>query len=358
MEKKSTKAFVVGVAFLAIIFILAPYASAQQPVKLKMTAFTPPPAVSMAADIAQQWQEEVTKRTKGAITFENYWGGALATPAEHIELLKKGTVQCAVTHFWYTPGKFPIQHFEYVFPFGPTDYEIVAKGMRQIRSEFPEFVRDEAKENTITIATPPGGVYTILSKKPLRTVEDFKGEKVALIGRFFGKWLPPGAQAIVRPAGERYDLLQGGVTTANIDPFELMYAFKLAEQAKYRPKIFLTTACYAPILMNMNTFKSFSPEVQKIITDTGKEIELKAAREINPRWWTRVEKEWKAQGVTEVDFPQSEIVKWAGTLSDIPAEFAAEIEGKGYPGWKLMQRWQEITADLGFKWARKWGVKK
>jgi hypothetical protein len=53
--------------------------------------------------------------------------------------------------------------------------------------------------------------------------EDFKGEKVALIGRFFGKWLPPGAQAIVRPAGERYDLLQGGVTTANIDPFELMY---------------------------------------------------------------------------------------------------------------------------------------
>ena len=70
------------------------------------------------------------------------------------------------------------------------------------------------------------------------------------------------------------------------------------------------------------------------------------AREINPRWWSRVEKEWKAQGVTDVDFPQSEITKWAGTLSDIPAEFAAEIEGKGYPGWKLMQRWQEITADL------------
>ncbi len=353
------KLFFVGLGVMTVIVWMGMGAAiAQQPVKLKMTAFLPPPAVSMMADVTQIWQEDVTKRTNGAITFENFWGGALATPAEHIELVKKGTVQVAVTHFWYTPGKFPIGHFEYVFPFGPTDYEQVAKGMRQIRSEFPEFARDEAKENVMTIATPPGGIYTVLAKKPMQTVEDFKGEKVALIGRFFGKWLPPGAAAVVRPAADRYDLLQRGVTTANIDPFELMYAFKLAEQAKYRLKIFLTTACYAPILMNMDTFKGFSPEIQKILIESGKDIELKAAREINTRWWNKVHKEWLAMGVKEVDFPEKEVEKWAASLSDIPAEFAAEIEGKGYPGWKLMQRWQEITADLGFKWARKWGVKK
>ena len=138
-----------------------------------------------------------------------------------------------------------------------------------------------------------------------------------------------------------------------------MYAFKLAEQAKYRPKIFLTTACYAPILMNMNTFKGFSPEVQKILTETGKEIELKAAREINPRWWTRVEKEWKAQGVTEVDFPQSEITKWAGTLSDIPVGICwPKSRERDTPAGSSCSGGREITADLGFKWARKWGVKK
>ena len=45
MEKKSTKAFVVGVAFVALIFILATYASAQQPVKLeddRLHALRPP----------------------------------------------------------------------------------------------------------------------------------------------------------------------------------------------------------------------------------------------------------------------------------------------------------------------------
>jgi TRAP-type C4-dicarboxylate transport system substrate-binding protein len=349
----------IGIAVLiAVGLVWAPMSGAQQPVKLKMTSFLPPPRVSMLAEIAQIWQAEVTKRTNGNITFENYWGGAMATPAEHIELVKKGTVQLAQTHQWYTPGKFPIGHFEYVFPFGPMDYELVAKAMRQMRSEFPEFVRDESKENVIVLSTPPGGVYTLLAKKPIKTVDGFKGEKVALIGRFFGKWLPPGAQAVVRPGGERYDLLQGGVTTVNIDPFDLMYAFKLAEQAKNHLAIYLTTACWAHTMMNLDTFKSFSPEYQKILTETGKEIELQASREIVPKWWDRVQREWKSQGVAKVDFPDAEISKWAATLEDIPAQFAAEIEGKGYPGYKMMQRWQEITADLGFKWARKWGVKK
>ena len=44
----------------------------------------------MAAEIAQQWQEEVTKRTKGAITFENYWGGALATRPNTSSSSKRG----------------------------------------------------------------------------------------------------------------------------------------------------------------------------------------------------------------------------------------------------------------------------
>ncbi len=349
----------IGIAALITVgLVWAPMSGAQQPVKLKMTSFLPPPQVSMLAEISQIWQQEVTKKTNGAITFENYWGGAMATPAEHIELVKKGTVQLAQTHQWYTPGKFPLGHFEYVFPFGPMDYELVAKAMRQIRSEFPEFARDEAKENVIVLMTPPGGVYTMLAKKAINTTDGFKGEKVALIGRFFGKWLPPGAQAIVRPGGERYDLLQRGVTSVNIDPIDLMYAFKLAEQAKYHLSVNLTTACWAHTMINMDTFKSLSQEQQKILIETGKEMELRASREIIPKWVERIQKEWKTQGVKEVDFPQAEIDKWAATLEDVPAQFAAELEGKGYPGWKLVQRWQEITADLGFKWARKWGVKK
>jgi TRAP-type C4-dicarboxylate transport system substrate-binding protein len=353
---------IILLTLITAVFITVELASAQpapiKPVKLKVSSAYPPPEVSMFGEIAKTWGEEVTKRTKGAITFEFYWGGALGAPAEHIELARKGTVQLAQTHEWYTPSRFPIGNFEYVFPFGPTDYVLVAKAVRKIREEFPQFAADETKNNVIMICDPPGGRYDFMSRKPLRTVDDFKGEKVSLIGRYFGQWLPPGAVGVVRPAAERYDMLRSGVVDVDLLPFDLFYAFKIDEVTKYYIRAHLTTACWGPLLMNLDTFKGFPTEVQKIFLETGKEMEMKTATEIIPRWWEKATKAWKARGIIFIDFPDKEREKWAATLSDIPAEWAAEVEGKGYPGFKIVQRWQQITSQMGFKWARKWGVKK
>lgn len=112
------------------------------------------------------WQSEVTKRTKGAITFENYWGASLGAPADHIDLLKDGIVQVAQFHQWFTPSRMPLGEFEYVFPFGPTDYVLVTKAMRQIRSEFPEFQKELKANNAIMIADIPQGSYNFLSDRP------------------------------------------------------------------------------------------------------------------------------------------------------------------------------------------------
>jgi TRAP-type C4-dicarboxylate transport system substrate-binding protein len=331
---------------------------AVKPTKMKVAGVFPPPEVSMMSEIMKTWQDEVTKRTKGAITFENFWGAALGAPAEHIDLLKKNTVQVAQTHEWYTPGRFPVGNFEYIFPFGPTDYTLVAKAMRKIRTEIPQFAQDETRENVVMICNAPGGVYNFMSKKPLKTLADFKGEKVSLIGRYFGRWMPPGAAAVVRPAGERYDLLRGGVVGTDLLPFDLFYAFKIHEVTQYFIDAKLITACWGPVLMNLETFKGFPPEVQKIFLEAGRDVELRVANEIIPKWWARCEKEWKAKGITFISIPDEEIQKWASHLEDIPAEWAKEVEGKGYPGFKIVERWQEITGELGFKWPRKWGLKK
>lgn len=365
MKQAMKQARIITVVLVTIFFVVCLVGlqcvsaqSAVKPVKLKVASVFPPPAVSMMSELLQTWEDEVTKQTKGAITFENFWGAALGAPAEHIELVKKGTVQIAQTHEWYTPSRFPIGNFEYIFPFGPTDYTIVAKAMRQIRAEFPEFVADETRENVVMMSNPPGGVYNFMSKKPLKTVDDFKGEKVSLVGRYFGRWMPPGATAVVRPGGERYDLLRGGVVDTDLLPFDLFYSFKINEVTKYYIDANLTVACWGPFLMNLDTFKGFSPEVQKILLEAGKMVELKAAKEIIPKWWNKIEKEWKAKGLGFITISESERQKWASHLEDIPAEFAKEVEAKGYPGYKLVARWQEITGQLGYKWPRQWGAKK
>ena len=358
MKKKSK---ILLVAFTAVYLLGTGWAPAQEPRKpvvLKVAGVFPSPAESMMSEFMKTWQDEVTKRTKGAVTFENSWKAALGTPAAHIDLVKKGTVQVAQTHEWYTPARFPIGNFEYIFPFGPTNYSLVGKAMRQIRTEFPQFAQDETRENVVMICNPPGGVYDFMSKKPLKTIADFKGEKVSLVGRYFGRWLPPGASAVVCPAAERYNLLRDGGTSTDLNPFDNFYAFKIYEMAKYYINAKLTVACWGPVLMNLDTFKGFSPEVQKIFLEAGKEVESNIAPKIVLSWWHKCQREWKEKGIHFITIPDEEIQKWASGLEDIPAEFAKEVETKGYPGYKIAQRWQEITGELGYKWPRKWGLKK
>lgn len=347
--------------FFALASFAIQSASAQtpaQPKKLRFGGVLPPPGVSMVSEMAKAWQEEVTKRTKGEITFENFWGGALGAAAEHVDILGKGSIQAANTQLWYTPGKFPLADFEYVFPFGPTDYELVVKAMIKIRSEFPQLTEEVTRQNIAMIVKMPLGVYDFMSKKPLKTVDDFRGEKVSLVGRYFGRWLPPGATAVVRGAQERYDLLRSGVVSTDLLPFDIFIAYKIHEQTKYYIKVNLTTCLPQSILMNLDTFKSFSPEIQNILLEAGKEVIIKAARETIPKYWNKSVEEWKAKGIIFIDFPDAEKKKWAATLEDIPAEWAKEMEGKGLPGFKIVERWQEITGEMGYKWPRKWGVKK
>jgi TRAP-type transport system periplasmic protein len=347
------------VAVVVCVGLAADFAHAQpKSMKFKVAGVFAPPEVNSISATMLAWEEEITARTNGRITFENFWGAALGAPAEHLDLVKTGTVQVAQFTEQYQPKRLVVGDFEYVFPFGPTDYEIVAKATRQIRSEFKEFTTDYEKENVLIIADPPVATYNFISKVPLKNIADFQGKKVSLIGRFFGKWLPPGATAVVRPAGERYDLLRSGVVDADLLPFEYTYVLKLHELAKYFIKVDLTTCAGAPIVMNLTTFKGLSPEDQKIVIEAGKNAEMKAVKEFLPQLWAKCEKAWKDAGVQIIDFPAEEKKKWADSLEDTPAEWAAELEAMGYPGFKIVQRWQEITSEMGYKWPRKWGVKK
>ena len=312
----------------------------------------------MMSSVIRDWQDEVTKRTNGRITFENHFGSSLAAPLAHADLIKRGSAQAGCIHEWYTPSKFPLGNFEYVFPFGPSDYKLLTKAYRQIRTEFPQFEEDEKKENIKLIMAAPGGEYGFMSKKPLNSLDDFKGEKVSLVGRYFGRWMPPGAVPVVRPVSERYDMLRNGVVNIDLLPFEHFYTYKIHEVTKHYTRANFLVGFYAQVVMNLEFYRSLTPEIQKIMADAGKDVELRAASTVIPSHWNDLYEKYKKAGVAFNDLPQAEINKWANSLDDIPAEWAAEMDGKGYSGTKIVERWQSLTTELGYKWPRRWGGKK
>ncbi len=333
----------VSVIFLGAFFQSA---AAQTPVKLKYAITHGSPGLNPMGDVSQAWQKLVTERTKGGITFENYWAGALGAPAEHIELMRTGMTDCGIIFGWYTPTKLPFSNFEYAFPFGPDSYEIASRAKRQIRAEIPQFNKELEKQNVMILADMPQTIYTFTSKEPLRSIEDFKGKKVGLVGKYFSKWLPPGAVAVVRPGVDRYDMLNTGVISVNLDPIENQFLFKINEVTKYYMRgAQVLTLADIPIAMNINTFKKLPPAWQKIILDAGRDVEVMAYKEILPGWEKKIVDTWEKQGMKFIDFPASEQKKWMDSLEDIPALWAAEMESLGLPGFQTVKRWQEIAPD-------------
>jgi TRAP-type C4-dicarboxylate transport system substrate-binding protein len=115
---------------------------------------------------------------------------------------------------------------------------------------------------------------------------------------------------------------------------------------------------FVDFLVNKKTFDRLPKDIQDIFIQTGKEIELKAAVQEVPKWTNKIMKHFETQNVKIQKLSSDDRVKWANLVEDIPAEWAAEVTGQGYPGWEIVERYQQICAELGYKWPRKWGIKK
>lgn len=319
----------------------------------------PPPAVSLVSTSFQAWMDEVTAKTDGKVTFKPFWGAALGKPAEHVSLVQKGMVDIIGTNAQYTPGKFPAEQMEYAFAFGPTDPELMVRVRQQMRREFPQFDEVMAKENVVNIMSAAGCYYQIMSREPIQSIEDFKGKKISLIGRYMGRWVEPlGAVPVVVPVQERYTMLQTKVLDADLLNFDQFESFKIYEQAPNAIMVDLMIGVFANIMINKKTFDSLQPELQEIMMTAGEEVALRLARDVVPDWTQKTHDRMEAAGVKFFTIPDDQKAIWASKIDDIPAEWAEEMTGLGYPGWDMVRRFIELTEEGGYTWARQWGQKK
>lgn len=328
-----------------------------EPIVLTVSQFFPPPPAALSAILFQAFTDEVTARTDGLVTFDVFWGGALASPPEHIDLVKTGAVDMTHIHLWFTPDRVPIADFELIFPFGPTDPVLLQTAKNQMYDEFPEFHEELADNNAVIIMVHAITAYEILSKQPISSITDLQGMKVGIIGEFFGRWFEPtGAVPVVAPASDRYTMLQTGVIDGDILNIDLSRTFKTYEVTQYITDNQLTSHCAVEIIMNKDSWDNLGTDIQGIFREVAEDVALDYATTTLPAYIDETLQHFADQGIITNKLPEADIAQWASLIDDIPAEWAESVEAKGYPGFEIIERWQQITTELGFTWARHWGA--
>jgi tripartite ATP-independent transporter DctP family solute receptor len=218
--------------------------------------------------------EEVTKRSNGALNVVFHGGTLLNKELEIMDAVKSGNIAMG-TPVGAACTIFP-EMCVFLSPYLVRDYHhAYAMFNGEIGKNLDETFQRKYKVKVLFFYDY-GFRHFWNSKHPINTPADLKGLKMRVQqGRVFADTVNGlGASAVPMAWGEVVPAAQQGVIDGADLPVYNIFALKVYEVSKY---VSLTFHNYGPTLavMNLDVWKSLTPDQQKLVLDVGREAQGK-----------------------------------------------------------------------------------
>ncbi len=161
------------------------------------------------------WIEQIEQRTNGRVKIEPYWIGSLVASNEILGAVQDGLVDMAVAYTIEFPGELPLAQIGNL-PFLTRDPWVMQKAYADLIEEFPAFEDELDRNNVVYLANTPTGGTGILSKAPVKSLEDVEGLKTFTIGVYADAVSAGGANPVALAWSESYEALQHGVVDSAV----------------------------------------------------------------------------------------------------------------------------------------------
>ena len=240
--------------------------------KLDLAHVTPPPESS---GVAFKWMcEELTKRSNGSLNAVFHGGTLLTKELEIMDAVKSGNIAMG------SPAGAACTVFPemcvFLTPFLVRDYHhAYAMFNGEIGKNLDETFQKKYKLKVLFFYDY-GFRHFWNNRRPINTPNDLKGLKLRVQqGRVFADTVNGlGASAVPMAWGEVIPAAQQGVIDGADLPVVNINALKAYEVAKYAS---MTYHNYGPtvLVMNLDMYRSLTPEQQKLMLDVGREAQTK-----------------------------------------------------------------------------------
>lgn len=313
-------------ARLAAAAVLAGLAAAAQAQQLTMKLSTP-----TINDVTHEWmktfKDGVEKRSAGRIKVEIYPANQLGQIPRTVEGVALGTIEMTVPAVGFLIGLEPrFQVFD-----APGLFEDVEHAQRvftdpEVRKRLATFGAAKGVEPLFTFANGP---LMLLSHKPVRRVDDLKGQKIRVPGGaplHLEPFRRLGASPISMPLGEVMPSMQNRTIDGFTAAFIVHVAFKYYDVAKsltQLPGSFLV----ASGLVNRNFFKSLGDLESMVREEARKAEELFAKGAVADVG--RIRGAWEKNGGETIVLPPEEAKRFlAQATSALPPILASNLQLK------------------------------
>ncbi|HEX2966068.1 MAG TPA: TRAP transporter substrate-binding protein [Syntrophorhabdaceae bacterium] len=262
MKKRSF--VVIGVFFILVLsfFVQADAAETAKPIELRFSMFLSLDHTSYINGW-RPFAQELERRSKGRVKVTFYPSETLGKAKDHYDMTVNGIADLGMSVLGFNPGRFPLAE-ALELPIAWPSCRIAARVCWDI---YEKYLKKEFSDvKLIALATTdPNQIMT--SKKAVRTLADLSGVRLKTGSpRQVDMVRAWGGSPINIPITDTYEALQRGMLDGIFTGYSGLTDFKLHEQLSHYTTIGVGVSV-ATGLMNLKTWNSLPPDIQKIITD-------------------------------------------------------------------------------------------
>ncbi len=288
------------------------------------------------------------------IEWNQAWGGQIVKPRGVMGGMQKGLGDIGVVTTVFHADKVPLQMVAYATPFVTIDPVLVSRTVDGLAEEFPQYGEAFDKFNQVYLTNMAVlDTYQIFSKTPIRTLEDFKGQKVGSAGLNL-RWLEGfGAAGVGGSLVTYYNKLKTGVLDSIMLWPESVVGRKMYEVAPYMLKADLGTVNSKAVTVNKDVWQGLPLEVQNAIRDAAilyREHTTHKAVDLAKSSYAKFEE----MGGEIYVMPAEERLKWANTMPNVAKDWAASLEAKSLPGNAVLKSYMNTMRSANQPILRQW----
>lgn len=304
--------------------------------KIKLTFALFQPGTAALSKMHTEYAKEIEKRTNGRVEIQVFQSGSLLGAPAMYQGIRNGIADMGNGISSYSPGNFPFTSIAEL----PNDAE---SGWAVSYAQYDYLRKYEPKEwgdvHLLTVFSPGCDVMAVMMGKELiRTLEDWKGKSIRTNHADIVEALGGTVKDV--PMAEVFDSISKGVLDGVVGSPEPLRSWKLGDVCK---KITINPAPAQPSIMwynamNMNTWNSLPPDIQKIFTEVSEEYVGKLGLTWDEQAVAGVEYS-KSLGNTIYVLPDEETARWQKAIMTVIDPRLGNLASSEFPREEVDQAW-------------------
>ena len=301
----------------------------------------PSPPSSVLVPPTQANMKRIAAASNGKLVVKEYGSGSLFGAKDGFKGVRTGVGEWGVCYPTYEGRGMPLSRVweqPFVTPSNPMAATRIAQ---ELASKYfvPEF-RKQGVGWGMYVAFQPSD---ILSKTPIRKLEDLQGLKVGAQGFSPDVAKALGVALVNLPYPELYTGLQQGIIDAVFWVDAGFIPFKLQEVAKYHTTLGLTGGgawtCY-----NTDAVASLPPDLQQLFLRGLEPFAMEEAKVAGIDFSIKAQEAYQAAGVEMIVLAPAELKRFKDKLQPVVDTWAEDLEKKKLPAKALLSDIQNLSA--------------